>query len=72
VKDRNHNLNKDQANTLLSLLRDCAYAPSPKPQESLAQDHYYNIALSKLKKQVSQWLSTKWLGISQVSVISCY
>jgi len=75
VKDRNHNLTKDEANTLLSLLRECAHAPSPKPQESLPQDHYFNIAVSKLKKssvwsnvQVSQWLSSKWLSICQVSI----
>ena len=75
VKDSNHNLTKDDANTLLSLLRECAHAPSPKPHEFLPVDHYYNIAVSNLKKssvwannkQVSQWLSSKWLSICQVS-----
>lgn len=74
VKDRNHNLTKDDANTSLCLLRECAHAPSPKPHESLPQDHYYNVAVSNLKKssvwtnnkQVSQWLSSKWLSICQV------
>lgn len=74
VKDHNHNLTKDDASTLLSLLRECAHAPSPKPHEMLPPDHYYNIAVSNLKKssvwannkQVSQWLSSKWLSICQV------
>ena len=74
VKDHNHDLTKDDANTLLSLLRECAHAPSPKPEESLPQDHYYNIAVSNLKKSsiwtknkcVSQWLSSRWLSICQV------
>ena len=77
VKDHNHNLNKDDAETLLFLLRECAHAPPPKSTESLPIDHYYSKAVSNLKKstvwinnkqvsQVSQWLSTKWLSIPQV------
>ena len=74
MKHSNHNLTKDDANTLLSLLRECAHAPSSKPHEFLSVDHYYNIAVSNLKKssvwannkQVSQWLSYKWLSICQI------
>ena len=49
MKDCNHDT-KDDANTLLSLLRECAHAPCPKPKESLPKDHYYNIVVSDLKK----------------------
>lgn len=74
VKNHNHGLNKDEAETLLHLLRDCAHAPSPKQQESLPVDHYYQIAVKKLKESpvwinnapVSQWLTSKWLNIPQV------
>ena len=78
VKDRNHNLTKYDAYTLLPLLRECAHVPSPtpspKPYKLLPQDHYYNIGVSNLKKssvwtnnkQVSQWLFSKWLSIYQV------
>lgn len=50
MKDRNHDLTKDDANTLLSVSRECAHAPCPKPEESVPNDHYYNIAVSNLKK----------------------
>ena len=74
VKDHNHNLTKDEADTLLFLLRESANAPSPKPTESFPQDHCFKLAVEKLKqssvwinnKQVSQWLSNTWLSISRV------
>ena len=73
VKDHNHNLTKDEADTLLFLLRECANAPSPKPTESFPQNHYFKLAVEKLKqssvwinnRQVSQWVSNTWLSISQ-------
>ena len=35
ARDRNHNLSKDDEETLFFLLRECAHAPLPKPNESL-------------------------------------
>ena len=80
ARDRNHNLNKDDEETLLFMLRECAHAPPPKPNESLPIDHYYSEAVSNLKKssvwtnnkQVSQWLSTKWLSMPQVRMYEPY
>ena len=40
TKDRKHGLSIDDAEVLLSLLRDCAHAPSPTNPE-LAVDHHY-------------------------------
>ena len=75
VKNHHHGLNKDEAEELLQLLRDCAHAPPPKLQESLPVDHYYQLAINKLQKssvwinneQVSRWLNSTWLNIPQVS-----
>lgn len=75
VRDHHHGLSKDDGDTLLQLLRECAHAPAPKPQEKLPQDHYYNLALRNLKsssiwlnnEMVRTWLSNYWLNISNVS-----
>ena len=58
VKDHNHNLTKDEADTLLFRLRECANAPSPKPTESFPQDHDFKLAVEKLK-QSSVWINNK-------------
>ena len=66
---------KDEGDELLHLLRECAHAPAPRPQENLPQNHYYNLALNNLKsssiwlnnEHVRTWLSNYWLNISNVS-----
>ena len=76
VRDYNYNLSKDDDEPLLFLLQECAHEPPPKPYGSLPLDHYYNKAVSNLKKssvwtnskQISQWLSTKWLSMPQVYI----
>ena len=62
---------------MLGLLRECAHAPAPRPQENLAIDYYYNMALKKLTssvwtkhEQVRSWLNNYWLNISEVSLHS--
>ena len=80
VRDHHHGLSKNEANELLRLLRECAHAPAPRPQEQLPQNYYYNIALQNLKssavwlnsEQVRTWLSNYWLNISNVSIIQAY
>ena len=75
VRDHHHGLSKDEGDELLQLLRECAQAPTPRPQEKLPNDHYYNLALNNLKSSpvwlnnetVRTWLSNYWLGISNVS-----
>ena len=62
---------------MLGLLRECAHAPAPRPQENLPIDYYYNMALKKLTssvwtkhEQVRSWLNNYWLNISEVSLHS--
>lgn len=43
VRDRKHGLNHADADTLLSLLRDCAWAP-PVQSPDLVADHNFKIA----------------------------
>ena len=78
VKNHNHGLTKSEGEELLGLLRECAHAPAPRPQENLPIDYYYNMALKKLTsssvwtkhKQVRSWLNNYWLNISEVSLHS--
>ena len=49
VRDHHHKLSTDERDELLHLLRECAHDPTPRPQENLPQDHYYNLALNNLK-----------------------
>ena len=79
VRDHHHRLSKDEGDELLQLLRECAHAPAPRPQEKLPQDHYFNLALNNLKsspiwlnnEHVRTWLNNYWLSISTVSVHTC-
>ena len=76
VWDHHHGLSKDERDELLQLLRECAQAPTPRPQDKLPNDHYYNLALNNLKSS-PVWLNNEtvrtvrlsnyWLGISNVS-----
>ena len=73
VKDRKHGLSPDEGDTLLSLLRDIAQAPSPTA-ENLPLDHNYHQHVDNLKKSnvwkknhlVQEWLEGKWLSSPQV------
>ena len=75
VRDHHHKLSKDEGDELLRLLRECAHAPAPRPQENLPHDYYYNLAVDSLKsssiwlsnEHVRTWLSNYWLNISNVS-----
>lgn len=75
VKDHHHNLDQFQAEQLLDLLRNCARASSPSPDENLPIDHYYQRALSNLEKsaiwtenkQVQHWITSTWLPVAKVS-----
>ena len=42
VQDHHHTLSRDEGDELLHLLPECAHAPTPRPQENLPQDHYYD------------------------------
>ena len=75
VKDRKHGLSPDEGDTLLSLLRDIAQAPSPESDNlSLSLDHNYNQHVVDLKRSaiwkknslVREWLEGKWLCSPQV------
>ena len=66
-------LSPDEGDTLLSLLRDIAQAPSPTA-ENLPLDHNYHQHVDNLKKSnvwkknhlVQEWLEGKWLSSPQV------
>ena len=65
-------LSKDDGEMLLSLLRDCAGAPSCEEEEH-AVDYYFQQAIVKLQESpvwqneaVQQWLTTTWLTIPQI------
>ena len=74
TRDHKHGLNKEDGEKVLDLLRDCAHAPAPGPDEKLASDYYYQCALKRLKEsslwknnfKLQQWLGGAWLGIPQV------
>lgn len=78
VKDHHHNLDQSQAEQLLDLLRNCARVSSP-PNESLPIDHFFQLAVSNLKKsaiwkeneQVQHWVSLTWLPVAKVCVYMC-
>ena len=80
VRDHHHKLSKDEGDELLSLLRECAHAPAPRPQENLPHDHYHNLALNKLlpssiwlnNEHVCSWLNNYWLNISKVSSVQAH
>ena len=74
VKERKHGLTNDDADTLLSYLRDIANAPSPTSTD-LPVDYNYKKYVDSLKsgklwkdnKQIRDWLETKWLSCPQVA-----
>ncbi len=74
VKDHKHGLSTSEADTVLILLRACAWA-QPGEDEDLAA--LYKLAVNDLKQSdiwknhlmVRQWLSTKWLNIPKVSTL---
>lgn len=74
TKDHKHGLTREEGESLLELLRDCAHAPLPAPNESLPFDHYFQKALDRLKESniwsshssVQHWLNSYWLEIPQV------
>ena len=76
VKERKHGLSSSDAETLLVLLRNCAWAPLAT-ESGLSSDHYYREEVDKLKKskiwsknqQVREWLESKWFSIPQVNVL---
>ncbi len=71
VKDHKHGLSTSEADTVLTLLRACAWA-QPGEDEDIAA--LYKLAVNDLKQShvwknhlmVRQWLSTKWLNIPKV------
>ena len=71
VKDHKHGLSTSEADTLLTLLRACAWA---SPGEAGNVDALYQLAVNDLKRSdvwkkhhmVRQWLSSMWLNIPKV------
>ena len=74
VKERKHGLSPQDGEDLLSLLRDCANAPSPLSADLPIDSHYQqraaNLRESKVwnnNKQVKEWLESKWLCSPEVN-----
>lgn len=73
VKDHKHGLSHSEAESLLTLLRACAWAPPGDGDVA----SIYKLAVNDLKESevwkshigVRQWLSTMWLNIPEVCVI---
>ena len=71
VHERKHDLTRSDADLLLEMLRDCAWAPSG---EKDALDYHYQRAVERLQSSpiwknnvnVQQWLNNNWLKIPQV------
>ena len=80
TRDNKHGLSAIDSECLLDHLRACAWAPSPTPDEKLPPHHHYEQAVDVLKssnlwknnKQISEWLSSTWLSMAEVSnMLSC-
>ena len=75
IQDHKNGLSVDEREQLLSLLRDCAWAPSAS---ELACDFHYKQSLEKLQKStvwkqhenVRNWLVGSWLNSPKVSLTS--
>lgn len=75
TRDSKHGLSAVDAECLLDQLRACAWAPSSTPDENLPPGHHYQQAVDVLKssnlwknnKQVSEWLTSTWLTMPEVS-----
>jgi len=73
VKERKHGLTTDNADTLLSFLRDIANSPSPTSPD-LPVDHHYKEHVDSLKSgniwrnnlQLQEWLQKTWLSCPEV------
>ena len=74
IKDSKHGLAKEDGESLLNLLRQCANAPPALPQDGKEQDFFYKQALMSLQQsnvwrenaKVKGWLTNKWLSIPKV------
>ena len=74
TNQRKHGLSDSDKESLLHLLRECAFAPSASPESGLPGDALYQQAVEDLKNStvwksnndVREWLDTNWLPISQV------
>ena len=80
TRDSKHGLSAIDSECLLDHLRTCAWAPSPTPDEKLPPHHHDQQAVDVLKssnlwknnKQISEWLSSTWLSMPEVSnMLSC-
>lgn len=73
VKERKHGLTTNDADILLSFLRDIANSPSPESSD-LPIDYHYQNHVESLKSgniwknnlQLREWLENKWLSCPQV------
>ena len=73
VRERKHGLSVSDGDVLLSLLRNCAWAP-PARNGEVQPDHNYREAENILKgsavwrenQAVQEWLNAKWLSIPEV------
>ena len=72
-RDHTHGLTQTEADSLLELLRACAWAP---PADGPDPAQYFKEAISRLKlsqvwnyhSAIRQWLSSKWLPIPEVII----
>ena len=74
IKNHQNGVSPDDQDTLLELLRSCAWAPPPDSSEGLPLDVNYQKAVKTLKEndiwiensQLQFWLNTTWLSIPEV------
>lgn len=74
IKNHQNGVSPDDQETILELLRSCAWAPPPDPTEGLPVDVNYQKAVKNLKEndiwiensQLQSWLNTTWFSIPQV------
>jgi len=76
TRDHQHGLSAEEAEELLFLLRNCAWAPPTLPSEQLPPGANYKTAEKKLQQSsvwiqhpmVQSWLNAKWLCKPEVSI----
>ena len=79
VRDRKHGLSVSDGDVLLSLLRNCAWAPPARNGQD-PPDNYYKEAEKQPKASavwrenyaVQAWLNTKWLSLPEVGNINFF
>ena len=79
IKDHKHGLTDDEGAQLLSLLRDCAWAP-PSRSDDQTKDCLYHASVNRLRasqvwldhEHVQMWLNNYWLSISKVKLQSLH